>query len=165
MRTNRMIAVPALALSVLFATSACATSSGSADTSAPASVDAADDSLYGVWSMTSLEQGVDGESPETVPYSGQISFTESGNVAVQAMNPDTEAPDTAYTVNGYEAYYGDLDVDEDAGTFTMEVESALARDLIGQSLERAFEVSGDTLVLTPADPSEGWRVTYDRISD
>lgn len=37
--------------------------------------------------------------------------------------PDTEAPDSPYTVNRYEAFYG-------------------------------------TLVLTPTDPSEGWRVTY-----
>ena len=29
-------------------------------------------------------------------------------------------------------------------------------------MTRNFEVSGDRLVLTPPDPSEGWRVTYER---
>jgi hypothetical protein len=34
------------------------------------------------------------------------------------------------------------------------------RDFIGQQLTRVFDVSAKTLVLTPADPAEGWRVTY-----
>lgn len=117
--------------------------------------------LAGQWRMTSLEVTVDG-SRQTVPYSGQIVFTKAGTVAVQAMNPDRSAPDTPYTVDGYEAFYGDVDVDRRVGTFTVTVESAAARALIGQRLTRVFDVSARTLVLTPADPSEGWRVTYER---
>ncbi|OZE26846.1 hypothetical protein CH256_16825 [Rhodococcus sp. 05-2254-6] len=123
---------------------------------------AGSDPLIGEWRMTSLEVGTEGDL-QTVPYSGQITFT-SDTVSVQAMNPDTEAPDTALTVQGYEAFYGDLTIDSDAGTFTITVESALARDLIGQSLDRNFEVDGDTLVLTPSDPADGFRVTYERHS-
>jgi hypothetical protein len=118
--------------------------------------------LAGQWRMTSLEVTVDGRY-QTVPYSGQIIFTRSGTMAVQAMNPDRNAPDTPYTVNGYEAFYGSVDVDRRAGTFTVTVESAAARDLIGHQLTRVFDVSGRTLVLTPADPAEGWRVTYERV--
>ena len=118
--------------------------------------------LAGQWRMTSLEVTVDG-SYRTVPYSGQIVFTKAGTMAVQAMNPDASAPDTPYTVNGYEAFYGDVALDRRAGTFTVTVESAAARALIGQQLTRVFDVSGRTLVLTPADPSEGWRVTYERV--
>lgn len=113
--------------------------------------------------MTSLEGGGPDAYTE-IPYGGQIDFN-SETVSVQAMNPDTTAPDTAYTVQGYEAFYGDLTVDEEAGTFSVEVESALARDLIGQTLTRNFEVTGDTLVLTPVDASEGWRATYQRHAD
>lgn len=113
--------------------------------------------------MISLETGGEG-SYSTVPYSGQIDF-DADTVSVQAMNPDTSAPDTAYTVNGYEAFYGGLSVDAGAGTFSVQVESALARDLIGQTLTRNYEVTGDTLVLTPIDPAEGWRVTYERHAD
>ena len=118
--------------------------------------------LAGEWRMTSLEVGSEGDR-QSVPYSGQIIFTESGTMSVQAMNPDRSAPDTAYTVNGYEAFYGTVDVDRRAGTFTVTVQSSLARDLIGQELTRVFDVSARTLVLTPADPAEGWRVTYERV--
>ena len=117
--------------------------------------------LVGGWRMTLLEVGTEGNL-QPVPYSGQIIFTKSGTMSVQAMNPDANAPDTPYTMNGYEAFYGTVTIDDDAGTFVVTVESSLVRTLIGQSLTRVFEVSGDTLVLTPADPAEGWRVTYER---
>ena len=117
--------------------------------------------LVGAWRMTSLEVGTGGNL-QPVPYSGQIMFTESCTVSVQAMNPDANAPATPYTTNGYEAYYGTVTMDEATKTFTMTVESSLVRNLIGQSMSRVFDVSGDTLVLTPADPAEGWRVTYER---
>jgi hypothetical protein len=117
--------------------------------------------LVGTWRMTSLEVGTEGKL-QPVPYSGQIVFTKSGTMSVQAMNPDPNAPDTPYTRNGYEAFYGTLTVDRAAGTFVVTVESSLVRDLIGQRLTRVFEVKGDRLVLTPPDPAEGWRATYER---
>jgi hypothetical protein len=118
--------------------------------------------LVGAWRMTSLEVGTEGNL-QPVPYSGQVIFTESCTLSVQAMNPDANAPATPYTMNGYEAYYGPVTIDDAAKTFVITVESSLVRNLIGQSMTRVFDVSGDTLVLTPADPSEGWRVTYERV--
>jgi hypothetical protein len=117
--------------------------------------------LVGAWRMTSLEVGTEGNL-QPVPYSGQVILTKSGTMSVQAMNPDASAPDTAYTLNGYEAYYGTVTVDRAARTFTVTVTSSVVRDLIGQRLTRVFRVSGNTLVLTPANPVEGWRVTYQR---
>ncbi|MEV0563665.1 lipocalin-like domain-containing protein [Dactylosporangium sp. NPDC050588] len=117
--------------------------------------------LVGGWRMTSLEVGTPGNL-RPVPYSGQIIFTTSGTMSVQAMNPDTSAPDTPYTINGYEAFYGTVAVNKTAGTFVVTVESSAVRNLIGQRLTRVFKVSGDRLVLTPTDPAEGWRVTYKR---
>ncbi len=38
----------------------------------------------------------------------------------------------------------------------------MIRNLIGQRLERKFEVIGDKLVISPPDAAEGWRVSYDR---
>ncbi|HEV2785703.1 MAG TPA: lipocalin-like domain-containing protein [Solirubrobacteraceae bacterium] len=98
-----------------------------------------------------------------MPYSGQIVFTKAGTMSVQAMNPDPGAADTPYTRNGYEAFYGRVTVDKAAGSFAVTVESSLVRDLIGQRLTRVFDVSRDRLVLTPPDPAEGWRATYERI--
>ncbi|WP_318911691.1 lipocalin-like domain-containing protein [Sinorhizobium medicae] len=78
------------------------------------------------------------------------------------MDPDPAAKPTTYTANGYEAYYGPVEIDEAKNTFTITVESSLVRDLIGQKLVRKFQVTEDQLVILPADPSEGWRVTYER---
>ncbi len=117
--------------------------------------------LVGGWRMTSLEVGTPGNL-RPVPYSGQIIFTRSGTMSVQAMNPDPNAADTPYTINGYEAFYGTVAVNKAAHTFVVTVESSAVRSLIGQRLTRVFRVSGDRLVLTPADPAEGWRVTSKR---
>jgi hypothetical protein len=118
--------------------------------------------LAGEWRMTSLEVGTAGNL-QRVPYSGQIIFTKAGTMSVQAMNPDTNAPDTPYTSNGYEAFYGTVTVDGAAGTFAVRVTSSVVRNMIGQRLTRVFSVSKDRLVLTPTDPAEGWRVTYKRV--
>lgn len=158
------------ALSVLVALGAgvlvgvLATSSSGGSTTFAPSVEPDPDGiapLVGAWRMTELETTVDGVMAP-VPYIGQISFDSSGLVSVQAMNPDTGAADGPYTVGGYEAWTGQANVDQGAGTFTATVDTAVVRDLIGQELTRVFEVSDDTLVLQPADPSEGWRVTYER---
>lgn len=127
--------------------------------SQPAS-EAPDDQLEGLWRMTSLEVGT-GSDLQAIPYTGQIAF-DDGTVSVQAMNPDAEAEDTEFTLGGYEAFYGDATIDPEAGTFSVEVESAAARDLIGQTLDRRYEITDDTLVIRPVDPAGGFRVTYER---
>jgi hypothetical protein len=65
----------------------------------PGKADRGTSALVGAWRMTSLEVGAEGDL-EPVPYSGQIIFTRSGTVSVQAMNPGPDAPDTPYTVDG-----------------------------------------------------------------
>lgn len=148
------------ALALLVPAPALAQTTATPSTAQSSAADRLPVQLVGSWRMTKLEFG--GPNFQTVPYSGQIILTNTGNVAVQAMNPDTSAPDTAYTVKGYEAYYGTVTADRKAGTFTMTIQSAAARDLIGQELTRVFKVTGNTLVLTPVDASEGWRATYER---
>ncbi|GAA3107638.1 lipocalin-like domain-containing protein [Rhizobium viscosum] len=127
---------------------------------APAFADEA--SIVGSWRMTSLQfTDANGKVAE-VPYSGQVIFSEGGTLSVQAMDANVNAAPTTYTVNGYEAYYGPVEVDDAQKTFAITVESSLARDLIGKRLVRKFEVSSNQLVILPADPAEGWRVTYER---
>ncbi|WP_163167725.1 lipocalin-like domain-containing protein [Arthrobacter sp. Alg241-R88] len=162
-KSKLLIPAPLLALGLLLTTSACTAPAPQNASEASGTADQSD-SIIGEWTMTTLEFGTGGELQQ-VPFSGQIIFTDAGTVSVQAMNPDTTAPDTPYTVQGYEAFYGDAAIDADAGRFSVAVESAAARDLIGQTLSRNFEVTDDTLVLTPVDPSEGWRVTYERATD
>lgn len=131
--------------------------------SAPALAQENKGPIIGAWRMTSL-QITDSQGKKTdVPYSGQVVFSQSGTLSVQAMDQDPAAKPTTYTANGYEAYYGPVAVDEEKSTFTITVESSLVRNLIGQELVRVFEVAGDHLVITPVDPEEGWRVTYERL--
>jgi opacity protein-like surface antigen len=117
--------------------------------------------IVGAWKMTSLEVGPQ-RNLQAIPYSGQLVFTQGGTLSVQAMNPDANAADTPYTTKAYEAYYGPVEIDDAKNVFAITVESSLVRNLIGQRLERKFEVSGDKLVISPVDAAEGWRVTYDR---
>ena len=76
-------------------------------------------------------------------------------MSVQAMNPDANAAPTPYTVNGYEAFYGTVAIDDAKKTFVVTVQSSLVRNLIGQKMERVFEVSGNQLVLMPDNPAGG----------
>ncbi|WP_027155617.1 lipocalin-like domain-containing protein [Mesorhizobium sp. WSM2561] len=119
--------------------------------------------IIGAWRMTSLQITDSQGKKADVPYSGQVIFSQSGTLSVQAMDQDPAAKPTTYTANGYEAYYGPVAIDEEKSTFIITVESSLVRDLIGQELQRVFEVTGDQLVITPVDPEEGWRVTYERL--
>ncbi|GGG30085.1 hypothetical protein GCM10007304_49780 [Rhodococcoides trifolii] len=149
---KKFCAAVAVTAGLLVATAACSQSGD----------DARNYGLTGEWRMTSLQVGTEGHLT-SVPYAGQVIFTDD-TMSVQAMNPDTSAADTPLTVQGYEAYYGNLVTDPGAGTLAVTVESAAARDLIGQTFDRNYEIDGDTLVLTTVNPDEGFRVTYERHS-
>ncbi|KQT01668.1 hypothetical protein E0H71_31815 [Rhizobium leguminosarum bv. viciae] len=127
----------------------------------PAFASDAKSPIIGAWRMTALEVGAAGNL-QTIPYSGQLVFTQGGTLSVQAMNPDANAADTPYTTKAYEAYYGPVEIDDARNIFAITVESSLVRNLIGQRLERKFEVTDDKLVISPVDAAEGWRVSYDR---
>ena len=83
-------------------------------------------------------------------------------MTITSMNPDANAGPTPYTINGYEAFYGPVAINDANKSFVVTVESSLVRNLIGQRLERRFEVSENRLILTPANPQERFRVTYER---
>ena len=117
----------------------------------------ASEQIVGFWQLRTPEGVVVSEDV----FTSQIIFSETGVMSVQAMSPDPDA-ESAYMRVGYETYYGTYAVDEAAGTVTFTVESAIARDLIGQELERNVEVSENELTLTPTNPDESWSVTYER---
>lgn len=119
--------------------------------------------IIGAWRMTALTITQDDGTTTEIPYSGQLIFTEAGTLSVQAMDANPDAAPTPYTANAYEAYYGPVAIDDEDGTFTITVESSLVRDLIGQELTRVWSVEDDQLTIGPANSSEPWRVTYDRM--
>ncbi len=93
-------------------------------------------------------------------------FTRDGHASVQVMQrePQAETPrgSQQYSQGGYEASYGRYDVDERTHTFTFHVEGALVRSLIGQDLPRAYEFSGNQLIVRSTRPEEHWRVAWER---
>jgi hypothetical protein len=68
---------------------------------------------------------------------------------------------SAYAHGGYEASFGSYRID-DSSTFTLHIEGALVRTLIGKDLKRAYQISGNRLTVTSTDPDEHWRVVWER---
>lgn len=132
-------------------------------TAAPAVGQETHSAIVGVWRMTSLRVANPDGSVTQIPYSGQLVFSREGTLSVQAMDHDPHAAPTAYTMDGYEAYYGPVRVDEKAQTFTITVESSVVRSLIDQKLTRVFKINDDQLLIMPVDAKETWRVSYERV--
>ena len=123
--------------------------------------------LIGAWQLASLEEPDADGRLHKADCTGMLVFARDGHVSVQVMyrNPPSEGKSAPvqYAQGGYEASYGKYEVN-DAHTFTFHVEGALVRALIGKDLKRAYELSGNQLVVKSSDPNEHWRVTWERYS-
>jgi hypothetical protein len=124
------------------------------------------ESFAGAWRLVLLERpGADGK-PNRIDCCGMFVFTRDGRLSVQVMEknpqPQTSAEPGQYAQGGYEASYGTFTVDARAHTFTFHVDGALVRTLIGKDLVRAYEFSGNRLIVKPARPDEHWRVVWER---
>jgi hypothetical protein len=121
--------------------------------------------LVGAWRLAWLEEeGADG-NVHRADCTGLLVYTRDGHMSVQVMyrNPQAHASGSAqYAQGGYEASFGRYEVDERAQTFTFHVEGALVRGLVGKDLTRAFELSGNRLTVKAANPTERWRVAWER---
>lgn len=116
--------------------------------------------LIGAWHLVSLEQpGTDGKV-QKADCTGMFVFSAEGQVSVQVMYRN-QTGSTGYAQGGYEASFGRYKID-DSHTFTFHVDGALVRTLIGKDLKRVYELSGNQLVVKSADPSEHWRVVWER---
>jgi hypothetical protein len=116
--------------------------------------------LVGAWRLVSLEQpGPDGKV-QIADCTGLFVFSASGQVSVQVMYRNQRGSND-YAQGGYEASFGRYKID-DSRTFTFHVDGALVRTLIGKDLKRVYELSGNQLTVTSADPSEHWRVVWER---
>jgi hypothetical protein len=123
------------------------------------------DRLVGAWRLLWLEeQGADGAA-HRADCTGLLVFTGEGRMSVQVMyrNPQagTSSGPVQYARGGYEATFGRYAIDERSRQFTLHVEGALIRSLVGKDLTRLFELSGRQLIVRPASPSEHWRVAWE----
>ena len=121
--------------------------------------------FVGAWRLASLDEpGADGKI-HRADCTGLFVFTRDGHASVQVMYRTPAGGNTGsvqYAQGGYEASYGRYDVDEHAQTWTLHVEGALVRSLVGKDLRRLYEFSGNQLIVKPSSPDEHWRVTWER---
>ena len=128
------------------------------------------DRLVGTWRLAWLEEeGADGKI-RRADCTGLLVYTRDGHMSVQVMyrNPQanaqaaTSAAPVQYAQGGYEASFGRYEIDKSNRTFTFHVEGALVRALVGKDLPRAFEFSGEQLIVKSTHPEEHWRVAWER---
>jgi hypothetical protein len=122
--------------------------------------------FVGAWRLAWLEQPAADGKLHRIDCCGLLVYTRDGHMSVQVMERDPQAGTPAgpeqYSQGGYEASYGRYDVDERAHTFTFHVEGALVRALIGKDLPRAYEFSGNQLIVKSTRADEHWRVAWER---
>ena len=123
------------------------------------------DRFIGAWRLLWLkEPGADGQV-HRADCTGLLVYTRDGHMSVQVMYRNEqiggqEGP-VQYTLSGYEASFGTYQINENARTFTFHVEGAMVRSLLGRDLPRAFELSGNQLIVKSTDPKEHWRVAWE----
>ncbi len=121
--------------------------------------------FLGTWRLLWIEQPDAAGNVHKVDCAGQLIYTSDGHMAVQVMyrSPEGEsgAAPVQYAQGGYEATYGTYEVNDDH-TYTLHVEGALVRKLLGKDLKRAYEFSGKQLIVKSANPEEKWRVAWER---
>lgn len=151
-----------LGLVVLFAGMAATSLSGSQDRAGNQGVKIR---FVGAWRLVSLEApGPDGKI-QKANSTGMFVFTRDGHASVQVMERNPPPQDAAgpgqYSQGGYEATFGTYEVDESAHTFSLHVDGALVRNLIGKDLPRSFEFAGNQLIVKSTLPEEHWKVTWE----
>jgi hypothetical protein len=116
--------------------------------------------LMGAWKLVSLEEASADGQVHKADCNGMFVFTSDGKASVQVMYRNAQTG-SAYAQGGYEASYGSYHID-DSSTFTFHIDGALVRTLIGKDLKRAYEISGNRLIVRSTNPNEHWRVVWER---
>jgi hypothetical protein len=159
-RSGWAIRIPTagLALVALFATSC---SRGSNDPSRHG--------LVGAWKLALLEEGGADGALHRADCSGSLVLTRDGRMSVQVMYRNaraaTDAGPVQYAQGGYEASFGQYELDAQSHSFTYRVEGALVRALVGKDLKRLYKLGEEQLVVEPPTPNEHWRVTWERYGE
>jgi hypothetical protein len=113
--------------------------------------------FIGAWRLLWLEEPDVGGTVHKADCTGLLVYTRDGHMSVQVMYRNPETGDQA----GYEASFGRYQVEENSHTFTFHVEGAVVHSLIGKDLPRAFEMSGNQLIVKSTNPNEHWRVAWE----
>jgi len=126
----------------------------------PSVVTAKDQNRFvGAWRLVSIEEPGENGQVHKLDCSGMFVFTPEGKASVQLMYRNASTG-SAYAQNGYEASYGSYSID-DSSIFTFHIDGALVRTLIGKDLKRAYQISGNRLIVKSTDPNEHWKVIWE----
>lgn len=121
--------------------------------------------LIGAWHLLHIDApGPDGKSIPIPQPKGLLIYTRDGHMSVQLMYPESaNTLSNEYVLNGYEASFGNYDVDETAHTVTHHVQGSVTRGLlVGKDLPRKFEFTADGhLIIRSARSDEDWSVTWE----
>ena len=130
--------------------------------------------FVGTWKLASFEsQRSSGEVtyPMGKDAVGMIMYDANGHMSVQVMRPDRPVfassdrikgtpAEIVPAFEGFIAYYGTYEVNEEEGIVTHHVEGSLFPNWVGIAHRRFFEFSGNRLTLsTPPIPLGGEQVT------
>ena len=123
------------------------------------------DRFTGAWRLAWLEEpGADGKV-HRADCTGMLVYTADGHMSVQVMYRNLQAGGQGgpvqYAQGGYEASFGTYTIDEGRHTFIFHVEGAMVRNLIGKDLPRAYEFSGNQLIVKSTNQNEHWRVAWE----
>ena len=121
--------------------------------------------FVGAWRLVWLEEPDANGTVHKADGTGLLVFTLDGHMSVQVMYRNLQSGGQGgpvqYAQGGYEASFGTYQIDESAHTFASHVEGAMVRSLIGKDLPRAYELSGNQLIVKSTNPNEHWRVAWE----
>ena len=122
------------------------------------------DRFIGAWKLAWLEEPDATGAVHKADCTGLLVYTQDGHMSVQVMyrnaQPGGQNGPVQYAQGGYEASFGRYEINDDH-TFTFHVDGAMVRSLIGKDLPRAYEFSGNQLIVKSTDPKEHWRVAWE----
>src|SRR5579885_2439876 len=122
------------------------------------------DPFVGAWKLAWLEEPDATGAVHRADCTGLLVYTQDGHMSVQVMyrnaQPGGQNGPVQYAQGGYEASFGRYEINDDH-TFSFHVDGAMVRSLIGKDLPRAYEFSGNQLIVKSTDPKERWRVTWE----
>jgi hypothetical protein len=122
------------------------------------------DKLIGAWRLARIDSpGSDGHTQAVAQPKGMLLYTRDGHMSGQLMYPDSAAKLTSeYVLNGYEASFGNYDLDEAKHLVMHHVQGSITHGLVGRALQRVYQFTDDGhLIIKSADPSEHWQVVWE----
>jgi hypothetical protein len=133
--------------------------------------------FVGTWKLVSFEEQLP-DGRVTRPYgeepAGLLTYDAAGYMSVQVMRrdrprlssekiADAGADELKLAVEGFTAFFGAYEIDEERAMVIHHVEGHLLPNGVGKALARRFEFIGDSAERLLLKPSETRTVTWERV--